>query len=838
MNYHIINNQAKFASSTDARTQSKLHPYQNTMEAVRHYFSMKGMDSAPEKVQEAVNTLKQDIEAVDGPVRDLYNATMQKYADRNLTYNQLYERAIRDAKKYGVVENQVKYFQLHYDWAQKNSSPLQVIKQSNKTIGEIIPKHISKVSISDKPEHLEAQKQILAIAEAAEPISNYITTMAFFYKNNSVITNYDKDKSLEVNKIINQTQQMTKPLNFIHPVIFALHAPRIDAIDGRFVKASMSNVLKNIINKTPNNIFGTVNALSNVSLYTDMSSAQVDSDVWAKLQQKTDLLEDYRLMATKLRMGVFYDDMNRVFIHKLNNLRNSITDSPDFVNDQDPVVFAQRLFESAHFKPTEMQVFTTAGAPINMLVQQAYKNQGGTVPSQAALYSNLIRGHEVHKTSMLHLNIPDNFTARAVSGLITKNTTTDPLVPIPLTQALQEPQLIVDETGVMKQAMVSVMNTDQVLIFAVDRQGKDVPMFKTTPVAVQTVISPKMVGEQYFKLNVLNKVDDTALEDKLLYKLRSVVTANLDENNTKLSLNQIGGQSYVFELDSSNKVSKITEYAPLKVFNKTINKGITAGGEILTDLADRDVPEFIKKYGVLFVYSQDNSAAYDIAEQELLVKKQVGASMGSTSTPSAGTSASTPSAGTSAGPMSIAAIRNAYTQLLQNVATRVSAIDHALFTDATKLEALFGRLCAGLTINTDYRALMTPAVAELVAITGVDANRAKELLVSYIKLWSEGSTITIDQFLSSQGVAINAGQNSINLNNTFIEPIRVAFGQDQTKLAIEIGDIDNADMRVHDALSVKIGGTIGGVENGIITSLTEEEYDNTIVYYILNMLAQ
>jgi len=234
---------------------------------------------------------------------------MQKYGDQNKTYNQLYERALRDAKKFGVLENQVKYFQLHYDWAQKNSTPLQVIKNSNKTIGELVPANITRAMTSDNADVKEAQKQILAIADAAEPVSAYITTMTSFYKNNAVINRHAADKATEVNKIINQTQQITKPLNFVHPVIFALHAPKIDAFDNRFIKASISSVLKNAINNTPNNIFGSnINTMHNLSLLNDMASTPMTDDAWIKLQQKTDLLEDYRLMATKMRMGVFYDE--------------------------------------------------------------------------------------------------------------------------------------------------------------------------------------------------------------------------------------------------------------------------------------------------------------------------------------------------------------------------------------------------------------------------------------------------------------------------------------------------------------------------------------------------
>jgi len=307
----------------------------------------------------------------------------------------------------------------------------------------------------------------------------------------------------------------------------------------------------------------------------------------------------------------------------MNNLRNGISDSPEFVNDQEPIVFAQRLFEAAHFKPTELQIFTSASAPIHMLVQQANASNttgGASNTAKAMLYSQLVRGSDVHKTSMLHMNIPDNFTAKAVTGALK---TGGEVEAIPITQALETPQMIIDEAGNMKQAMVQIMNTDQVLVFSVNRLSKDNSTFKTTKVEAQNVIDAKMIGDQFVKLNILNK---SGLENKLRYKLRSVVTANLDgADNNKLSMNQIGGQAYVMHYDD-DMITKITEYAPLKTFNQSLKEGITNAEILNNDITPTDqgtIPEFIKKYGVLFVYAQDNSAPFDVrVEEALRMKKQ------------------------------------------------------------------------------------------------------------------------------------------------------------------------------------------------------------------------
>lgn len=573
---------------------AKYAPYQFDQDGVRHYLKKEGIDATPEQINTYVSQLKDNRNAVDTNVRNLFNSIMSKYGDKGYSRNQLYKRALRDAKIFGVEADQVKFFHMHYDNLINNNggAPLKLSKHSlsAKSLGEITP---TKVVKSDKvsPEDMKHQQDIQRLYDVTKDFDGWIKFVNMTYKDGNLITKVQNQNGNNIGNMhytinhMNNLQQFTNPLSFVHPVIVAMFAPKIDSFDNRFTQASASATLTHAINETTEKIMLEPH---NHNLLVDMitnpaTESACSTNIWQDVKQRANIMEEMRVIISKMRMGLFYDDANRSLLEKLEKCKVSPYDSPNLHINQNPLVVAQRIMDAAWYKPTDMQSFNTIGAPMNMMQKMAtYNNNYG-------LNTNMVVGNEINKTSMIHLNLPENFT--------TKMLNVAPLVS--LTQALEQPQIVLDASGIYKQQLGAIVKTEGQITFAVER-GSAMGIPKNTRVDFPEKIDSNKIGADYVKINVHG-----VISSYLDYHLKSVVTLNLEQdkvtNEWKPSFHQMGGQAYV------KKGDDWYEYKPIEIMQNVVNAKVNKS---YLDLVPKsfNAKDIFEKHGVLFFYAKDTNS--------------------------------------------------------------------------------------------------------------------------------------------------------------------------------------------------------------------------------------
>lgn len=584
-------------------------PYQFDNEGVRHYLKKEGIDATPDQINTYVSQMKDNRHAVDTNVRNLFNSVMSKYGDKGLSRNQLYKRAMRDAKIFGVEADQVKFFNMHYDNLMNHhgGSPLKVSHSTAtaKSLGEITP---TKVVKTDKfsQDDVKHQHEIQKLYDVTKDFNGWIKFVNMTYKDGNIIDKVAQNAGNNLGNPhytinhMNNMNQFTNPLSFVHPVIVAMFAPKIDSFDNRFTQASASATLTHAINETTEKIMLEPH---NHNLLVDMitnpaTESACSTNLWHDVKERAKIMEEIRVIVSKMRMGMFYDDTNRTLLEKLEKCKVSPYDSPHFQINQDPLVFAQRIMDAAWYKPTDMQSFNTIGAPMNMVQKMGNSH---LAPGNYGLNTNMVVGNEINKTSMIHLNLPENFTTKMLNVAIPH---------ISLTQALEQPQIVLDASGIYKQQLGAIVKTEGQITFAVER-GSAMGIHKDTNVVFDQIIKGEKIGADYVKINV-HGLTSGALD----YHLKSVVTLNLETKDgvTKPSFHQMGGQAYV------KKGDDWYEYKPIEIMKNVVNAKVNKS---YLEKVDEDPTSIFQKYGTLFFYAKDNNSdtMVEIAKLEKMMHK-------------------------------------------------------------------------------------------------------------------------------------------------------------------------------------------------------------------------
>jgi hypothetical protein len=396
--------------------------------------------------------------------------------------------------------------------------------------------------------------------------------------------------------------------NFLHPVIVALFAPKITALENRFI---ISNLASTIVDRERNNnisfrtlpdiqLFNTLTQDPNHDLACDSSS------VWGDLQQRCEIQAITRYCVNQLRQGVIYDPRNTKFLNELNTCRMSAQDSPYLVMTQDESVVLRRLFAALAFRPTTVRASTQVGANV---------------------YPGIMQHHEMHNLSAINVYLPPKNVPVAVAAPA-----------ISLTSGFTQPQFVL-QNGLLSPRTMNIMHTDQVLVFQVHRRESPIKahhmpgnFFVNNPIPM-TMMPHNIINDTEVDFDL--KIPASQVATSMVqanpsdFYLRSVVVLDTNANGQILPT---GGSTILFKWTTDDD-AHVYAYRPLKVirgikpgmtgptdpeFRPFIDAGTTGWDRTTWEVKDGDLDgeavgigpdtlsmlDAIKQRGSIFVYAQ------------------------------------------------------------------------------------------------------------------------------------------------------------------------------------------------------------------------------------------
>ena len=230
-----------------------------------------------------------------------------------------------------------------------------------------------------KSSELDVLQDILRMHQANSALHSQVVIQALTY--------IDTDECRII--VANDAKDVFDPrkdnmYSHVHPVVFALFAPKVKDLEDRMLLGSISSVVAARYNGTQ------FKNLNDWLLYNDLISdpnevvcgSQKDStlvDLRNRVKVQTELWKAVK----DLRQGRLYAPDATEFLVSLKGCRNNLYDSPDYAFVEDEGSILRRLFSVFSYRPTVVAVknlaqasYFSIGAPINTMAM----DQVTTVP--------------------------------------------------------------------------------------------------------------------------------------------------------------------------------------------------------------------------------------------------------------------------------------------------------------------------------------------------------------------------------------------------------------------------------------------------------------------------
>lgn len=511
------------------------------------------------------------------------------------------KKAKKYAHKFNVKPDEVKYFKIHFDSALKEKGV--VVKDYGndvaKQLGSLQPGFITEgnsLRVDDKDKQYLEKIFTIHAATKLDYGTAYYHYNAYQHLSNTVMETrfnpYAPGHSLNIN-------------NFIHPVLVALGAIKVNSIDQRFLLSNMASIIANKVKNPDNTGLAT---RPDYALFYDMTSdpnsdVACDDNVWADLEKRCDIQAVTRYMINNLRNGVVYDVRNMKLINELNSCRMSMADAPYLLGFQDEGAVVRRVFRALSFRPIWLQNSTAVPTP-------------GVIPAFA-------QHHQAFRTPMINVYPP--------VGQIANNAAI-PNGVMDLLSGLRVPQLII-ENGRAVPRNTNIMHVEDVLVFNVHRN--------------QHVMRPHHFNQNMLPMQLplatipFQRLNDYTVEAPLRILPGEIATKAMDPNAEDFFLlavvckETINGtnnmispiqSTVLFGYDDAGALNKLYHYRPLMVTrgmngvvdpvtNTNFRPFIHAdpanyeNGRAMTDGADAmPMKEYVETHGTVFVYTQRKKA--------------------------------------------------------------------------------------------------------------------------------------------------------------------------------------------------------------------------------------
>ena len=490
--------------------------------------SLKNKYGDEELVEEIQKVFMQRRNAIIRGAKKFANAIRKKYANTDVPYHQLLEKARRHKKSQKLSEAEFAEFQRLYEQELAGTSPKykQLLPVTNmmKILGHIdeAGRHGGNINVSDKDyKHLQ---EILKIHAASKPLHAQVMLQSMQYK--------DCDYQAITGQY--HPEHGHQPGNHVHPVIAAMFLPKIDALESHFLYSNIAGIVNARYNSQPLTTKPDYELF--YSLVTDPNDIVCDSkSPMGDLLNRVNLQNHLWNSVLHLRNGQYYNVSFREFMTVVDSCRLNKHDNPDLIYGRHDGTVLKRLVSAFSFRPTVV----------------------ATVPV-----------YQVYNTNPYHQNIrPDVTSVPMINLRIMANINTSTAVE--LKGALQQHQLFMDGNTVVPR-QTDLIYSKGVLFFYVDRRAYTMRLNQHEPFNLAR-LPTAVAGFERINMRRVNFGSGSLKLRDDTYRLRSVVCAEVNRNFTSSNL-VIGSSALVRGSEKPTEVSPIyseryLSYDPLGVTN-------------------------------------------------------------------------------------------------------------------------------------------------------------------------------------------------------------------------------------------------------------------------------
>jgi hypothetical protein len=442
------------------------------------------------------------------------NLIKEKYGNSSYPFHILLDKAKLFKEKHHLTDEEFFEFQRCYEEILTGSKTSEVfVPNTNlmKVLGNINIADIHTTSLKVNNEDYKYLQEILKIYSATKVLHSQISVQALTYN--------DLDP-LSLTGYLNRDLGHNA-IDHIHPVIVALFSPKIEILETHFLYSNIAGIIKARYNNEP------LSSKADYQLLYDLINDP--NDIICDNQSiMLDLLNRVRVQNSlwncvlNLRNGYFYGPSFRDFIYSVDICKLNKYDNPDLIYGRYDGTIIKRLLSVFSFRPT---IVTTT--PI--------LNTFSTNPYQYNIKPVV--------TSVHMINI-------RVTPSLTNNDA------IELSDALEQHQLF-RENNVIVPKHTNIIYSRGVLFFFVDRRS-NIIKFNDYRLLNLPKLPIAISGFERINTRPVNYKDIIPLRNDI-YKLRSVVVAELSKTTDESSL-VIGSSTILINpTDIANNISR-TEY--------------------------------------------------------------------------------------------------------------------------------------------------------------------------------------------------------------------------------------------------------------------------------------
>lgn len=268
----------------------------------------------------------------------------EKFKDRNIPYHELIEKAKIFKDKYNLSNDEFSTFQRLYEaqFSDDHKRRLELPSNTNmmKLIGSTqMDTYVSPFKLDDL--NMKYLQEIIKSYSMHKQLHTNVFLQSILYtgcEGQVREARYSKDTNCSI-------------FDHIHPIIVALFAPKLEAMDEYFLHCNLAEVITNRYNNEP--ITNSANKALIHNLSSDINDIVCNNKApLLDLLIRTNIQHHIWNCVLNLRQGKFYNKTSGDFLQTLSNCKLNKYDNPDLTYGKNDLTLMKRLFNSFAFKPT------------------------------------------------------------------------------------------------------------------------------------------------------------------------------------------------------------------------------------------------------------------------------------------------------------------------------------------------------------------------------------------------------------------------------------------------------------------------------------------------------
>ena len=504
----------------------------------------------PELVQKIQDVFTDQQRRISKVAKKFAKLVRKKYAESKTPFHILLQKALAYKKTYDLNESQFAEFKRIYEQELAGTgSPEVAIPHTNmmKVLGNITT-DLNGFTMNISDDEYRHLQEIMNQYNTSKPLHAQVMLQSMQYR----------DCDFEAMSGQYHREHNNKPGEHVHPVVAAMFLPKIDTLEHHFLYSNLAGIVtarknrKKLKTRPDYELF--------YSLITDPNDVVCDSrSPVADLLARSNLQVQLWNAVLHLRNGQYYNSSFREFITSVDVCRLNKHDNPDLIYGRFDGTVCKRLLSAFSFRPT-----VVATTPVI--------NQFSTNP-----YHQNVRP-QVRKVQMINLRLPTR-QPNILGGVVT---------PVSLNDALSQNQVFLEgRTLVFKQT--SLIYSRGVIFFYVDRRAHVMRVADVGPFNLNRV-PYGVTGFERLNDRLVTFQDTLNPLRNDIYKLRSVVIAELNRNDTRNKM-VVGSSTLLMthpdmEAMPPRHVSAYFHYDPLAV----IEVGVDGAGRAVRNPPVTTIP--------------------------------------------------------------------------------------------------------------------------------------------------------------------------------------------------------------------------------------------------------